>query len=169
MSDVIIYTAKAMTGIDGHTLIREAYYNKGFFEARGITVLDPVLVEDVQPSHEPLNNNLDQLREYWRRDKEMIRRAHVLLDVTGKSSSEGKAHEIGYARYCLWKPVVRICPKLGPSIAVFEDDVVVEDLNEAADVILKHWGTIEKRYKWRTAMLDRCYSKWQRHQMEEWK
>lgn len=166
---VIIYTAKAMTGISGDALIREAYYNKGFFEARGITVLDPVLVEQVAASSDPLNNNLDQLREYWRRDKEMIRRAHVLLDVTGKSSSEGKAHEIGYARYCLWKPVVRICPKLGPSIAILEDDVIVEDVKEAADVILERWGTPELRCAWRNAMLDRCFAKWQKYQLEEYK
>lgn len=166
---VIIYTAKSMTGRSGDALIREAYFNKGYFEARGITVLDPVLVEDVQAGTDPLNNPLDQLTEYWKRDKEMIRSAHVLLDVTGQSNSEGKAHEIGYARYCLWKPVVRICPRLGPSIAILEDDVIVENVKEAADVILERWGTPALRLEWRTAMLDRCFKKWQQYQLGEFK
>jgi hypothetical protein len=165
----IIYTAKAMTGRSGDEMLRESYYNKGFLEARGFEVLDPVLVEGVGFSADPLHNPEEQLREYWKRDKVMIRKAHVLLDVTGSSPSEGKAHEVGYARYCLWKPVVRICPNLGPSVAWFEDDVIVQNLDEAAKVILERWGTAELRIAWRSEMLERCLGKWQQYQLEEFK
>lgn len=169
VANVTVYTAKAMTGLDGQMLIKQAYYNKGFLEAKGINVLDPVLTEEEFIGAGALHNPQDQLKHYWARDKVMIRQAHVLLDVTGSSPSEGKAHEVGYARYCLWKPVVRICPNLGPSVAWLEDDVIVQNLGEAADVIIARWGTVELRMAWRHEMLERCFPKWQQFQLEEFK
>jgi hypothetical protein len=96
------------------------------------------------------------LGRFWHDDKDLIRRAHVVLDLSGPAKSEGVAHEIGFARYFLWKPVVRVWPGLGASIARLDDDVVVSSADEAAEVIRAKWGTPWKRLKWRFALYNRC-------------
>ena len=59
----------------------------------------------------------------------MIRDAHVVFDLSGGAKSEGCAHEVGYARYFLYKPVVRLYPFLGSSVARLEDDYIVASLH----------------------------------------
>lgn len=170
-TDVIVYTASSMTGRTGEELIAQSKHVHRILGNWGITVLDPIAAENVKDSDKPLHNTGTQLAEYWQRDKRMIREAHVLLDITGPAKSEGVAHEIGYARYNLWKPVVRIYAenKSKISVARFEDDIIVESLPQAAEAIVKHWGTRNKRIVWRIKMLMRCLPRWIKYQMGEWK
>ncbi len=99
----------------------------------------------------------------------MIRDAHVLVDLTGPAKSEGVAHEIGYARYNLWKPIVRVWPGLGPSVAWLEDDVIVPTAAHALVEAQRRWGTPFKRRLWRAKMLNRCLLRWIANQIGEWK
>lgn len=163
-----VYTARRMTGVPGRILVAESRRVKAVLEKHGITVLDPVLSEKVKKTYRPLHNSYAKLREYWFRDKAMIRDAHVLLDCTAAAKSEGVAHEIAYARYFLWKPVVRIYPDLGPSIARIEDDYIAGSLEEAACLIEEKWGTWRKRAKWRMALLNRCLINFLVCQVKEW-
>jgi hypothetical protein len=162
------YTARRMTGVPGRVLVAAARRTKETLEEHGITVLDPVLSEKVKRTHRPLHNSFSKLKEYWFRDKQMIQSAHVVLDLTAPEKSEGVAHEIGYARYFLWKPVVRIYPDLGPSVARIEDDFIAGSLDEAADLMNEKWGTWRKRVKWRWSILNRCLLKFLWLQLKEW-
>lgn len=168
-----IYTAQKMTGRDQAEMVNMAKKAKKVFEGAGIKVLDPVLEEHVKPTNEILvDKPLSLLKDYWKRDKQMIREAHVVVDLTPEAKSEGVAHEIGYARYALWKPIVRVYqPDSKPAsmIAIFEDDLIVHSLEEAAVQIQKYWGSWAKRALWRLGLMNRCLPKWIWHQICEWK
>lgn len=170
---VKIYTAAKMTGRDQKEMVETAKRNKKIFEAANITVLDPILEEHVKAeAHVLIEKPLDILKGYWDRDKEMIRRAHVVLDTTPEAKSEGVAHEIGYARYFLWKPIVRMYqPGAKPTsmIAVFEDDLIVHSPEEAAIQIQKYWGSFFKRLMWRLSLYNRCWIKACWYKLGEWK
>lgn len=170
---VKIYTAAKMTGRDQKEMVETAKKNKRIFEAAKITVLDPILEEHVKAEHHLLvDKPLDILKGYWDRDKQMIRDSHVIVDTTPEAKSEGVAHEIGYARYSLWKPIVRMYAqgaKPTSMIAVFEDDLIVHSPEEAAVQINKYWGSFAKRAMWRISMLNRCLLKWIWYQIGEWK
>jgi hypothetical protein len=165
---VTIYAAGAMTGLSGQALWKRAKETQRVFGKFGIRVLDPVVCEKVNPKVKKLKNKMAKLREYWYRDKELIRAADVVVDLTGAAKSEGVAHEIGYGRYFLWKPIVRIYPKLGPSIAWFEDDLIVQDMEEAAYEVQRRWGSWQKRFMWRVRMLNRSFINFVVCQIKEW-
>jgi len=167
------YTCQSMTGHSMHELVERAKKIKTVLNAAGVEVLDPVLAEHVPDKKEVLGDKpLNVLKSYWRRDKQMIREAHVLLDLTPGDKSEGCAHELGYARYALWKPVIRLYgPEAKPPnlIPYFEDDLIVHSPEEAAIQIQKMWGTRFKRAMWRISLLNRCFIKFVWYQIGEWK
>lgn len=170
---VKIYQAAKMTGRDRKEMVEMAVRNKKIFEGMGVTVLDPILEEHVKPLKGILiDTPMALLKDYWSRDKEMIRECHVVVDTTPGEKSEGVAHEIGYARYSLWKPIVRMYPtmdKPASAIVYFEDDLVVHSVEEAAIQINKYWGSFAKRALWRFGLLNRCLLKWCFYQLKEWK
>lgn len=170
---VKIYTCAKMTGRDMKEMVENAKKNKRIFESFSVTVLDPILEEHVKAEKGLLiDKPLSILRGYWKRDKQMIREAHVIVDTTPELKSEGSAHEIGYARYFLWKPVVRMyCGDVKPlsAIVYFEDDLIVHSPEEAATQIQKYWGTWTKRFFWRVSLYLRCWPKAFYYKIMEWK
>lgn len=170
---VKIYTATAMTGLVKEDVVREARERKDFLERAGFTVLDPVIAEGVKPTKEKLHSSKKAMDVFWKRDKEMVREAHVVFDTSPHLNSEGCKHEIGLARYAYWKPVVRIFPTghlpYKSSIAYYEDDFVCDSLIEAIEYVLRVHGTFYKRLLWRLSMLNRCLPKWIWHQIGEFK
>lgn len=167
------YIAHGMTGRSGTELIDESLHVLEICKRNGIDPLDPVIEEGVKKSDGKVNSPNDVLPRLWKRDKEMIRAAHVLIDVTANRKSEGVAHEIGYARYGLWKPVIRVsldyARSQNISIANLEDDLIVASIEQAAFIAQLRWGTFGKRFRWRIKMLARCLPKWIKHQIGEWK
>jgi hypothetical protein len=171
-----IYVAHAMTGRSKKEVLAETSSVAnlaGQMNRLGcdIRLLDPVVEEGIQrQSKQTISATPTQIKSFWSRDKELIREAHVLLDLTGPLKSEGVAHEIGYARFCLWKPVIRIWPGLGKnSVAWIEDDAVVDGYDTALEFAVQEWGTMLKRFAWRARMLNRSFPKWVGHQIGEWK
>lgn len=168
-----VYTACSMTGHKMDEIVERNKHAKKVLESSGITILDPVLAEHIKSENRVLGEKpLNVLKSYWNRDKEMIRESHVLLDITPTDKSEGAEHERAYARYCLWKPIVRVFPiGINPSnfIPYFEDDLITHSLEEASIQIVKYWGSFAKRAMWRIAMLNRCLLKWIWYQIREWK
>jgi len=169
---ITVYTAQKMTGRSQAEMVDLAKKAKRIFESSGIRVLDPVLEEHVKHTNQPLQDKpLSLLHDYWTRDKAMIREANVVVDLTPEMKSEGVAHEIGYARYGLWKPIVRVYgegSKPASMIAIFEDDLIVHSLEEAAVQINKYWGSLLKRIMWRISLYNRCLPKWVLYQLQEW-
>lgn len=151
-----VYTALSMSGRPAKAVLADQRAAAMALRTYGLTPLDPAKEEGVKETDGILSAKEEELRRHWLRDKKMIRRAHVVLDLTGPSKSEGVAHELGFARYHLWKPIVRVWPGLGPSIARLEGDAIVENVTEAAALIKTRWGTPLKRLWWRTKLYARC-------------
>ncbi len=148
-----LYLARSMSGRVKEEVVSEAQSDKQFFESAGFKVLCPVIAENVKPTQEKLIASKKAMDQYWPRDKEMIREAHLVLDMTPGLKSEGVSHEIGYARYTLWKPVIRVYEEgklpIKSSVAWFEDDCIVDDKRLVIEYILRVHGTFYKRLKWR--------------------
>ena len=158
-----LYNARGMTGRIKEEVVDEAKRDAAFLRKAGFDVLCPVEKENVEPTKQTLLSSKKAMLEYWPADKQMIRDAHVLFDLTPHLNSEGCKHELGYGRYCLWKPVVRVFPegKLPPksSVAYFEDDFVCDSLEEAIEYTLRVFGTPYKRTIWKLKLLNRCLPK----------
>ena len=165
------YTARGMTGRVKEEVVKEATADKEFLEKAGFQVLCPVISEGVKPTQQILISSKKAMDEYWPRDKQLIREAHVILDMSPHMNSEGVKHELGYARYSLWKPVIRVFPSgklpLKSSVAHFEDDFICDSLLEAVEYAHRIHGTRKKRLKWRLKMLNRCLPKWLWFQIKE--
>lgn len=170
---VKIYLARGMTGRNKADVVLEANADKLFLESAGFTVLDPVSAEGVKAEDKPLHSTKTDMDIYWKRDKQMIEEAHVLFDMSPHLKSEGVAHEIGYARYFLYRPIVRVYPLGGvpnrASVAWFEDDLLVDSLEEAIEYILRIHGTSRKRFIWRLKLYIRCLPKMIRCFIQGWK
>lgn len=167
------YTAGAMTGLTGKELVERSKRVARILREHGVEPLDPVTAEGVRPTNKITNSTYSQMVRFWKRDKEMIREAHVVIDLTPDRKSEGVAHELGYARYLLWKPVVRVYlngsrPSIS-SVAFFEDDLIVDSLEEAAVKINQKWGTWRKRFWWRVGIYNQSWVNALRYKLQEWK
>lgn len=166
--DVSVYEAIGMTGRKKRDMYNESMSAKITLEKYGIKAISPVLEEGIVPDDQDLIPLTPQeLETQWYRDKELIRQSNVVLDLAGSLKSEGVTHEIGYARFFLFRPVVRVYPKLGISIARIEDDGIYETVEEAAQDIVARWGTKWKRGLWRFPKLVRGLPKFLWYQLKE--
>lgn len=165
------YLAHKMTGRTGVELVVESAIAQAACVRYGVTALDPVVFEGVEASGQVVSGGDPKvLKKLWKRDKQMIREAHVLIDLTGNLKSEGVLHEIGYARYYLWKPVVRVIKGYsGPTISDFEDDGIVGSFSEAAELVQRRWGTWPKRVIWRAKFIPKALVKWAFYQLQGWR
>lgn len=168
-----VYAARGMSHRIKEEVVNEAATDRAVMAGYGLMVLDPVVAEGVEATKEVLRSLKKAMDTHWARDKRMIREAHVVFDMTPLLNSEGVKHEIGYARYFLWKPVIRVFPKdqlpFQSSVARYEDDALFDDLHEAVKYALENYGTWKKRFKWRAKMLNRCLFKFLLFQLKEWK
>ena len=151
--DVIVYLACRMTGRSKATMVKEAKVAVEILSKYGIKCISPVLEENIDPEHEILEDLTEiELAREWKKDKDFVKKCHVVLDLSASSPlrSEGATHEYLYARYALFKPVVRLFPKgLGISIARLENGYIVQTLDEAGIAIVNKWGTRSRRILWR--------------------
>lgn len=166
-----VYTCRSMTGRIKEDVVKEATADREFLQKAGFEVLCPVEKENVPATKQVLMASKKALDKYWPQDKSMIRDAHVVFDMSPTFNSEGVKHEIGYSRYCLWKPVIRVFPvgQLPPasSVSRFEDDAICDSLVEAVEYTLRVHGTYFKRLMWRLRMLNRSLPKWIKYQILE--
>ena len=175
---LIVYVAHAMTGLPWNKVKENSERVRKILENNGIKVIDPINIENESVS-ESISTDTSKIpnraddggKKAWYGDKTAIREAHVVLDITPELKSEGVLRELGYARFYLWKPVVRLYKEDSEPhmITVFEDDAVVRSLEEAVKVMKEKWGTREKRVTWRKALLQRCLPNFIKHQIEEFK
>lgn len=161
MNRIKIYTCVRMTGRFMDEMVIEAQMLKRTLENHGFECFSPVLEENIPSVHEILSGvPQEQLTRYWKRDKEMIRDADIVLDYHTMNKSDGANKELGYARYCLWKPVVRVWNAQGALISRMEDDEVVPTLNYALNLIIERWGTYDLLNKWHKNIWDSHFRKW---------
>lgn len=166
------YVAHAITNRTGNELWKESTITEIVLRRNGIKAIDPIVIEGLPRTDEPVPNRPDAGGDIiWRRDKKAIRDSHVIIDITPESKSEGVLRELGYARFFLWKPVIRVYkPGSEPHMAtVFEDDVIAYSLDEAAKIIIDRWGNWPKRIFWRLKMLSTSFPKFLWYQFLELK
>lgn len=166
------YIAHAITNRTGAELNKESIITEIVLNKHDIQVIDPVLVEKIPNTDEVIPNRPDKDGlTIWKEDEASIRAAHVLIDITPELKSEGVLWEICYARFLLWKPVIRVYkPGSQPHMAtVFKGDVIAFSLEEAAQKINELWGTRWKRVQWRLGVLKRSLPKFVKYQFGEFK
>lgn len=153
-----VYIATAMTGEPQDELVREALRIKKLFKSVEIEVFSPVLEENIELVPSLLENNQFILPSKWSLDKKGMQSCFVFVDTTADKKSEGVSHELGYMRYFLWRPVIRISPRHSNyfSIASIEDDVIVGSVEDALKLIQERWGTWWKRRKWQWGIYTQC-------------
>jgi len=166
MSRIKIYTAQRMTGRMQDEMRYEAEMLNRVLANHNFECISAVLEENIPYLHEPLADvPAERLQTYWKKDKQLIREADLVLDYQTQNKSDGANKEIAYARYCLWKPVIRVWNGPGGLISQMEDDMVVPTLTDAMAVILNDFGTYEKLGQWRRDMWNRCIGKWLDYQV----
>lgn len=170
---IIVYNARSMTGRVKKDVVAEAKADKLFLEQAGFTVLCPVEKEEVPATDQVLISSRKAMEDYWPKDKRMIEECDVLFDLTPERKSEGVAHELGYARYFLYRPVIRVYREgklpVASSVAYFEDDYVTDSLVDAVEYTLRMHGTRWKRIKWRFNLYARCLPKMVKIWFSSWK
>lgn len=166
MKKIRIYLAVRMTGRENGEVRKESDMLVRTIQNYGFEALSPVLEENIPYNSDILTaTDQDTLERYWKRDKEMLRECDLMLDYMSCNKSDGVGKELGYTRYCLWKPTVRVFPGLRCAISKLEDDAVVESLNEALDLITRRFGSYEKLAIWRQEMWNRSYVPWLTEQL----
>lgn len=173
MKQLTCYVARAMTGRIKEEVVKEAKSDKEFLERAGFKVLCPVSEEGVEPTKQVLRSSKQAMDRYWGRDKQMIREAHIVFNMSPDQPSLGVIREHGYARYTLWKKVISVFPdgKLPTRAAIchYEDDYVTDSLLDAIGEAYRTHGSLLKRVTWRIKMLNRCLPKWIWNQIREFK
>lgn len=173
MNKLTLYLARAMSHRVKEDVVKEAVADKEFFERAGFRVNCPVEKENIPSTKQVLLASKKALLTFWPQDKKLIREAHVFVDMSPTYNSEGVKHELAYARFCLWKPVVRVFPSgklpIGSSVAYLEDDYVCDSLEEAVEYVYRVHGSWVKRFNWRIRMLNRCLVRWTWFQLNEFK
>lgn len=163
------YTCQSMTGRMCDEMIVEARMLERVLGNYEIEILNPVLAElEYIPNEHILLPHVPEetLRKFWYMDKQMIRDADILIDYKTQNKSDGSNNEVGYNRFCLWKPTIRVWDGPGALISRMEHDIIVPNLIEAVKLIQEKFGTYEKLKAWRLDMLSRSYPKWAEHQKE---
>jgi hypothetical protein len=155
-----VYLARGMTGRIKEEVVKEAIRDKEILEKAGFEPLCPVTKENVRPTKVPLSSDMKHMKIFWPADKKMIQQAHVVFDMSPHLKSEGVSHELGLARYAYWKKVVRVFPKdqlpVSSSVAYFEDDAIVDNIQDAIIEAYRTHGSWIKRFIWRVKLYNRC-------------
>ena len=171
-SPIKVYVARAMSGRIKEEVVKDANRDKTMLECVGFIVFDPVTSEGVRPTKEILLASKQQMDMFWKRDKEMIRQAHILLNMSPHLASLGVIREYGYARFHLWKKTISIfpegfLPKEG-AVCYYEDDHVTDDLTDAIGECLRTHATRWKRLKWRLGIYNKSWLKAVKYRLLEW-
>jgi len=147
-----VYIAQKMTGLNCNEILKKARHIKKVFEKEGLEVWSPVLMENVpnKPIKLSVMSKEDLLSKWMMDKKDGLAKCHIIYDADGDKYSEGVAIERGYMRWYLWRPVVRKkLPGHPYSISNIEEDKIVYTHRQAAQYIVKYWGSREKWVMWK--------------------
>ena len=99
----------------------------------GLAFYCPVKTENIQATPQPIQASRAELKKFWKRDKEMIDKSDVLIDIYADQKSDGVYWEMGYAKYRRKIPVVRVYRRAIPecSISGLEADYLANCVSNA--------------------------------------
>lgn len=144
-----VYMACKMTGLKASELSATVEKAEKAFKQFGIEVSSPWYWE--KSHYKPTDTIMAKpgdLIKFWKRDKQAIEDAHIVVDLDGDRFSKGTSAETGFQRYGLMRPVVYVDTGYN-SVRVLEGDMVVPTVEEAASLISQVWGTRIQRILWR--------------------
>lgn len=165
-----VYIACKMTGRSRKQMIDRAKYLCSLFRKFGLDPISPVIEEHVQARKGSLKNTSRfRLHKKWNDDKSIICwKSHAVVLDGAETKSFGMEREHGLNRYLWWKPTLLIMPKMGLTVAEFEDDLISGDEESVAHYLVHHHGNIYKRFKWRARIFNRSLLKFLIGQLWQW-
>jgi nucleoside 2-deoxyribosyltransferase len=109
---VRVYLAGKMGGRLGSDVLNERLTAAEACDDAGVEYSDPAANEHIEPS-KVVDLKMDYLtmKAFVAKDEYAIRNCDVLLVLTGDTSSEGTAWEMGLAHFELKIPVILVAPK----------------------------------------------------------
>lgn len=140
-----VYLAGAMGGRLGAEVLEERYVATKLLEEADIEVYDPAADENIDAAT-VIDLKLDYLtmKKYVAKDEFAIMNSHVLLVLTGDTSSNGTGWEMGLAHYKLGIPVILVAPKrVYEGLMGFSNvkaDALFATIEEAVDFIAANYG-----------------------------
>lgn len=160
---LIAYLGIPMTGYDRKKMIQLSKRASKSLKAKGIETWSPVLQEKVLNKKGRLTNKDNSLDWKWPMDKDALNRCFVFINLRADEKSFGCEDEYGRHRYSEWQPCIRISPRHSrgyKSIANYQTDLIVANINEAAVVISQRWGTRTQRVLWKLGIWFHSGPKW---------
>lgn len=147
-----VYLACAMTNRFCDEILADSKKAKEEFSKYGIDVWSPAIEEGIPDKHVKLTSiSKEDLMAKWEIDKkEGLQSCHVMYISSGDTGSRGVGQERGYARWYLWRPVVR--KHEGEhyfSITDIEEDGSVTSHRLAAAYVNKNWNSRSKWVMWK--------------------
>lgn len=172
-TNVSIYLAQPMTGINCDELWKRSIRDKQFYEREGVAVASPIDGEGIPFAPVKLadRNDTEMFRVWKKKDKAMIRDANVLVVAVPVGFSQGIFWEGILGRGVYWKPTVLVFTdgRVPGFISRTEADYVATSHVEAAMAIRERWGTWTKRTIWRLRMLSNKLPSWIWQQIKEFR
>lgn len=169
---LVVYVACKMTMRDKGEMVERAQYVTKVFSEAGITVISPVIREEIRNETGNLvNRDEEALQRFWANDKHIIRReAHAVVLDLGEMKSFGMEREYMLSRGVLWKPTVMILGQgVSVSVAKYEDDAIYYSVHKAAMEMARMWGSRWNRWMWRTSMIRRSLPKRLLDEVFQWR
>lgn len=144
-----VYGAMKMTGLTAKEVDDTVKRAEIAFKQFNIELISPWYWE--RSHYKPTDKIMAKpgdLVKFWKRDKQAIEDAHIVVDLDGDRFSKGTSAETGFQRYGLMRPVVYVDTGYH-SVRVLEGDMVVPSVEEAASLISQMWSTRIQRILWR--------------------
>lgn len=155
------YVACKMTGRNRRKMIARAKFICRKLKKCGVEPISPVIEEKIKARPGKLKQlSKTGLHKKWTEDKNIITwKAHAVIVDGADDKSFGVEREYGLSRYWLYNPTLLRMPDQGITVALFEDDLISDDIEAIAHYLVEHYGNIYKRWKWRLWILNRCLPK----------
>jgi len=157
----IWYLGCPMTGYDKQYAIKVSLEAKEIFNKHGFDVWSPVLEEGIKGKGK-IRNAQEDLDWKWPMDKNALNHCWGFVNLRADEKSFGCEDEYGRHRYSEWQPVIRISPRHAAgyiSIANYQTDLLLGELDEAVKEASFLYGTWPKRVLWKLKILSH-FPKW---------
>lgn len=164
----IWYLGIPMTGYDKQQALEISKEAKRVFNKHGMEVWSPVMAEGIKGKG-VIENPKETLDWKWPMDKEALNQCWGFINLRADEKSFGCEDEYGRHRYSEWQTVIRVSLRHSQgykSIANYQTDLIVGDIEEAAIEAEKRWGTWPKRIIWKLQLLNRSYIGWHIRQIK---
>lgn len=138
-----------MTGLKAKDITAKSDRAKQVLKARSILSISPWDKErHIYKPEEIVQAGHKLLTKIWGHDKQEVLECYGIIDIDGNLFSRGTGIETGFNRFGLMRPTIFVDAAQN-TIRNLEGDIVVNSIEEAAELINRLWGTRVQRWIWR--------------------